>query len=166
VRPTGEVGRVGRVAVVGLHDPAAGAGGDLAVERRPVGRGGEHQGDEAAHGGVDDAGEVAGVAADDLAVAGGALGSCVGDVGAGEVGPLRFVLDADGVTAEVDGFDQGGADAAHRVGDEVAGLGVGDDGSLGDGGEHLGRVVARDLDVPAGPLGPGGLLGGGPHRQR
>ena len=74
---------------------------------------------------------MAGVAADDLAVAGGALGSGVLEVGSGEVGPRRLVLDPDGVTAQVDGFDEGRADPAHRVEHEVAGLGVGGDGAFG-----------------------------------
>jgi len=74
---------------------------------------------------------MASVAADHLAVAGRALRAGVGDVGAAQVGPLRLVLDADGVTAEMDRFDQGRADAGHRVQDQVAGLGVGGDGPLG-----------------------------------
>ena len=161
----GQVGRIGRVPVVGLGDALTRPGGDLAVQRRPVGRGGEHQGDEAAHGGVDDGREMPGVAADHLAVPGRPLGAGVGDVGPGQLGPLRLVLDADGVTAEVDGLDEGRADAGHRVEDQVAGLGVGGDGPGGDGGEHLGRVVPGDLDVAAGALGAGVALGGGPHRE-
>ena len=54
------------------------------------------------------------------------------------------------VAAEVDGLDQGGADAAHRVEDQVAGLAVGGDGLAGDGGQHLGRMGGRSGQVAAG----------------
>jgi hypothetical protein len=66
--------------------------------------------------------------------------------------------------AEVDGLDQGGADAAHRVEDQVAGLAVGGDGLAGDGREHLGWMGGRSGQVSAGSLAGGGLLGGWPHR--
>jgi hypothetical protein len=52
-------------------------------------------------------------------------------------------LDADAVAAEVDGLDQGGADAAHRVGDEVARGGVAGDRGGGDRRQHLSRVRQR-----------------------
>ena len=66
--------------------------------------------------------ELAGVTVDHLGVAGGAVAAGVGDVGGGEPRPPGLVLHAERVAAEVDGLDQGGADAAHRVGDQVAGL--------------------------------------------
>ena len=40
------------------------------------------------------------------------------------LGPVRFVLDPDRAPVRVEGFDEGGADPAHRVQHEVAGLGV------------------------------------------
>ena len=140
-----QVGRIGRVLVVGFGDALSRPGGDPAVERRPARRGGEHQGDQVAPRGVDDACAMASVAADHLAVAGRALRAGVGDVGAAQVGPLRLVLDADGVTAEMDRFDQGRADAGHRVQDQVAGLGVGGDGPLVDAPQHRGRRPGRVL---------------------
>jgi hypothetical protein len=57
----------------------------------------------------------------------GALGVGVGDVGVRDVGPAGLVLDADGVPAEVDDFDQGGGPAAGVVvgaGSGVVGLGI------------------------------------------
>src|ERR1019366_4278920 len=74
------------------------------------------------------AGEVGGVVAVavvvllDPAAAGAPAGA--GDVRGGDARPPGLVLDADGVAAQVDGLDQGGADAAHRVGDQVPGLAV------------------------------------------
>jgi hypothetical protein len=84
-----QVGRIGRVLVVGFGDALSRPGGDPAVERRPARRGGEYQGDQVAPRGVDDACAMASVAADHLAVAGRALGAGVGDVGAAQVGPLK-----------------------------------------------------------------------------
>ena len=83
--------------------------------------------------------QLAGVAVDDLRVGGVGLVGEV-EVGAGDVDPVRFVLDAQGAPAGVDGFDEGGADAAHRIQDEVAGCGVVGDGVAGEVGQHLGRV--------------------------
>jgi hypothetical protein len=40
----------------------------------------------------------------------------VGDAGGGDARPPWLVLGADGVAAEVDGFDEGGADAFPRAG--------------------------------------------------
>ena len=148
-----------------LRTPRSGRGGDPSVQRRPVGRGGKDQGDEPAHGRVDQTGDRSAVTADDLAVPGGALALGESEVGLSEVGPLGLVLDADGVAALVDGFDKGGADPAHRVDHGVAGLGVGGDRPGRDGGQHLGRVDAGDVEVPPGALGPGRSLGGGPDRQ-
>ena len=89
-----------------------------------------------------------------------------GDVRGGELRPPGLVLHADGVAAQVDGLDQGGADAAHRVGDQVPGLAVAGDRGGGDRGQHLGGVGGGGGQVPAAALGPGVLLGGRPHRQR
>ena len=110
-------------------------------------------------------GQLAGVAADHLGGPGRAVAAGVGDVGGGDAGPAVLVLDAEAVAAEVDGLDQGGADAAHRVGDQVPGLGVAGDRGGGDRGQHLGRVRGRFGQVPAAPLGAGVALGGRPHRQ-
>lgn len=57
----------------------------------------------------------AGFAADHFAVPGGAAGAGVVDVASGEVCPGRLVLDADGVTAEVDGLDEGRAGVSERI---------------------------------------------------
>ena len=73
----------------------------------------------AVHDRVDQAGDRPSIAADGFAVPGGAVPLRQGGVGVGVLGPLGFVLDADGVAALVDGFDQGGADPAHRVDDDV-----------------------------------------------
>jgi len=89
----------------------------------------------------------------------------MGDVGGGDLRPAVLVLDAEAVAAEVNRLDQGGADAAHRVGDQVPGLGVAGDRGRGDAGEHLGRVRSRGGQVPAAPLGTGVALGGRPDRQ-
>lgn len=139
----GEVGRVVAVAVVVFLDPAATVpllGADLAVHAGTVRRGGDHQCGPPGGAGRQEGGELAGVAADHLARADSTLAAGVGDVRGGDGGPAVLVLDADGVAAEVDCFDQGGADAAHGVGDQVAGAGVAGDGGGGDGGQHLGRV--------------------------
>ena len=118
------------------------------------------------HAGREQGGELAGVAAGHLRLAGRAVAAGVGDVRGGDVRPPRLVLDADGVAAEVDGLDQGGADAAHRVGDQVPGLAVAGDRGGGDRGQHLGRVGGGGGQVPAAALGAGVALGGRPHRQR
>ena len=161
----GEVGRVGAVAVVVLGHPAR-AGADVAVDARPVRRGGDHQ----RHPSLSPAGaslrELAGVAADHLGVPGGALPPGQRDPVGGDSGPAGLVLDADAVAAEVDGLDQGGADAAHRVGDQVARGGVAGDRGGGDGRQHLAWVGQRGRRVAAGALGAGVALRGGPHRQR
>ena len=77
--------------------------------------------------------EVAGVPGDDGGRPGGAEAAGVGDVGRGQRRPAGFEFDPDGIASQVDRLDQGGADAAHRVHDQVAGLGVGGDGLAGDG---------------------------------
>jgi hypothetical protein len=87
----------------------------------------------------------------------------VADVGVGDVRPRRFVLHTDGIAAGVHGLDQGGADAAHRVQDEIAGLGVMLDGVRGDGRQHAGRVLDRFGHVAAFALHGSGGLGGRPH---
>ena len=89
---------------------------------------------------------MAGVAADDLATPGcsGPFGQL--EVAPGQVGPAGFVFYADGVAALMDGFDQGGADPAHRVEHEVAGLGVGGYRLGGDGpGANVGRGVEYNV---------------------
>lgn len=88
-----------------------------------------------------------------------------GGVAACEVGPLGFVLDAEGAAVEVDGFDEGGADAAHRVKHEIAGAGIGGDGVGGDPREHLGGVGGRAGHVAALALRRGGGGSGVPHRE-
>ena len=87
------------------------------------------------------------------------------DVGVGDVGPAGLVLHANGVAAGVDGLDEGGADAAHRVEDQVAGFGVGLDGVGGDRRQHPRRVLDRVGYVAAAALGRSGLLGGDPDGQ-
>jgi hypothetical protein len=166
VAEVGEIGRVTRVAVIVLGDALTGAGGDLAVHRPPIGRGGQHQRGCPLQGGVEEVEELAGVAGMHLAGAGGAVGGGEAKIGAGQPRPAGLVLNPDGVAAQVGGFDQRGADPAHGVKDEVAGLGVGSDRLAGDGGQHLGRVGGRFGQVAAGALGGGGLLGGRPDRQR
>ena len=66
----------------------------------------------------------------------------------------------------VEGFDEGGADPAHRVQHQLAGLGVVGDGVRGDRGQHLGRVRGGLGHVAAVALGGGGGLRGRPHRGR
>ena len=96
------------------------------------------------------------------ACAGRAAAAGVGDVRGGDARPPGLVLDADGVAAEVDGLDQGGADAAHRVGDQVPGLAVAGDRGRGDRGQHLGRVGGGGGQVPAAALGAGVAAGRSP----
>ena len=143
----GEVGRVVAVAVVVLADPALRAapllGVDLPVDARAVGRRGDDQGGPPGHARRQQRGQQPGVAADHLGGPGRALAAGMGDVGGGERGPAVLVLDAEAVAAEVDGLDQGGADTAHRVGNQVPWLGVAPDRGGGDGGQHLGRVRGR-----------------------
>ena len=90
---------------------------------------------------VDDTWQVAGVAVDDFAVSGSTVLAGEAQIGGGELRPSRFVFDPDSVPAEVHRFDQGGADAAHGIQDQVAGLGVGGDRLAGDRGEHLGWML-------------------------
>ena len=89
----------------------------------------------------------------------------VGDVVAGQLRPGGFVFDADRMAAVVDGFDEGGAAAAHRVDDQVAGVGVGGDGLGGDGRQHFAGMGAAVGQVAAGALGLGGALPGQPHAR-
>src|SRR5581483_9107209 len=56
--------------------------------------------------------QLAGVADEHAGAAVCAVVVGVGDVGVGECGPARFELDPEGVPAEMDRFDDGGADAA------------------------------------------------------
>ena len=116
--------------------------------------------------GGQEGGELACVTADHLRGARGALAAGVGDVRGGELGPPGLVLHADGVAAQVDRLDQGGADAAHRVGDQVPRLAVAGDGGGGDRGQHLGGVGGGGGQVPAAALRAGVGLGGRPDRQR
>nr|WP_243859922.1 hypothetical protein [Amycolatopsis arida] len=109
---------------------------DLAVDAGPVGRGGHQQLDPPGVALGEVGQHLAGVADVDLAATGSAVVGGEGEVGVGDVGPPVFVLDAEGVAAFADGFDQGGADSAHGVEDEIAGGGVGVDGVAGDGGQH------------------------------
>jgi hypothetical protein len=119
----GQVPRVGVVAVpVGGLDHAGRGGADQPVHGGPVRRGGHHERDPAAQGGRDQVEKSGGVAADDHPAAGRALGASQGKVGGGDVGPSALELDADGVPAEVGGLEQGGADPAHWVEHEVAGV--------------------------------------------
>src|SRR5581483_2276127 len=83
-----------------------------------------------------------------------------------ECGPARFELDPEGVPAEMDRFDDGGADAAERIDDEIAGFGVVADGAVGEVGQHLARVPVRAGQVAAAPLLLACLLRAGPERER
>ncbi len=87
------------------------------------------------------------------------------EVGFGDVGPVRLVFDADRAATQVYGFNEGGADPAHRVEHEIAGLGVVGDGLCSDGGQHLGRVRGGLSCVAALALGGGSALRGRPHRH-
>jgi hypothetical protein len=101
------------VPVVDLADSAAvsGAGADVAVGGRPVGRRGEYERHVSAQPGGQQAGKQPGVGAPDLARAGGPGVFGVADVVGGQVRPAGLVLDANAVTAQMHGFDEGGADA-------------------------------------------------------
>jgi hypothetical protein len=88
-----------------------------------------------------------GVASDDLSIAGRSLGAGEGEIGSSDAGPPVLVLDADRVTPEVHGFDEGRADAAHRVDDEIAGLAVGGDAELVS--EEALKFAQRDQPPPA-----------------
>ena len=79
------------------------------------------------------------------------------------VGPTRLVLDPERARSGAEGFDEGGADPAHRVAHQLAGPGVGGDGVGGDRGQHLRRVRHRLGGVAAGALGAGGVLAGQPY---
>jgi hypothetical protein len=160
----GQVDGVAAVPAVVLAD-AAGLGPDLAVHAGAVRGRGDDQRYLPARRCRCELGELAGVAADDLAGAGGAVAAGMGDPGGGQFGPPRLVLDAEGVPAEVDGFDEGGADPAHRVSDQVARGAVGADRGGGDGGEHLAGVGGGGGQVPAAPLAAGILLCRRPDRQ-
>jgi hypothetical protein len=89
----------------------------------------------------------------------------VGEVGAGEVGPAGFALHAEPDPAEVGGFDQGGADAAHRVDDQAAGWGVLGGDAPRELGQHLAGVGGGLGQVAPGPLAVAGGLRAGPDRQ-
>jgi hypothetical protein len=65
------------------------------------------------------------------------------EVSAGEPRPALLELDAESVAAEADRLEQRGADAAHRVDDEVAGVAVGADRAPRQFGQHLARVALR-----------------------
>jgi hypothetical protein len=69
----------------------------------------------------------------------------VGEVGAGEVDPAGFQLDADRTAVECGGFDQGGADAAHGVDDQPSGWAVLGGQSAGQLGQHLAPGVCWRL---------------------
>lgn len=64
--------------------------------------------------------QVAGIAAQDAPGPLSALARCEIDVVDGQVNPLGFAVDADGLAAEVDCLHHGRADAAHRIDDQVA----------------------------------------------
>jgi hypothetical protein len=170
----GEVGRILAVAVVVLADASFRAtallGLDLAVDGRAVRRRGDDQRGPPGRARREQPGKQPGVAADHLGGPGRALAAGAGHVGGGEAGPAFLVLDAEAVAAEVDRLDQGGADAAHRVGDQVAGLGVAGDRGGGDGGQHLGaawrqrRAPRRLVTAPEGvPAPPGWAAPPGPQ---
>lgn len=59
------------------------------------------------------------------------------DVRRGEVGPALRQLDPDRVAIEADRLSDAGADAAHRVDDEVARIAVALDRTTREFGEHL-----------------------------
>lgn len=73
------------------------------------------------------------VAADRGRAAGRTLVGGMVDVGQGQVRPARLIIHADRVAARVDRLHQDGADAAHRIDDQVVGGGVALDGVPGDG---------------------------------
>src|SRR5437868_10947657 len=87
-------------------------------------------------------------------------------VAQGEVDEVGFVLHPGGVAAEVDGLDQGGADPAHRVDDQVTWLGEGIDDDGGDGRQHLAGVTHRLGCVATQALEPRGPLPGRQHRRQ
>jgi hypothetical protein len=97
------------------------------VDAGPVRRGGDYQRHIAAYLRGDKLTELAGVAADHLGLTGGALPPHQRDPLGGKRHPAGLILDADTVSAQVDGLGQGGADAAHRLGDQVARSGVAGD---------------------------------------
>jgi hypothetical protein len=100
-----EVAGIWGVGVVVLGDPLAGTGGDLPVDARTVGRGGQHQCDPSGQLGVQESGELAGVAGHDRGGPLRSVGAGMGGVGAGQLGPARLEFHADGVAAEVHGLD-------------------------------------------------------------
>jgi hypothetical protein len=109
--------------------------------------------------------EVGGIAADDRSPSGGTVTDRQGDVVVGDVRPAWLVFDADRVAVEVGGFDKGGADAAHRVEDQVAGPAVGGNRVRGDRRQHPRRMPHRLGHVAAAALSRAGALGSRPHRQ-
>jgi catechol 2,3-dioxygenase-like lactoylglutathione lyase family enzyme len=72
------------------------------VHAGTVGRGGDHQCRPPGGAGRQEGTQLAGVAADHLAGAGGAVAAGVGDVRRGDGGPAVLVLDADAVAAQVE----------------------------------------------------------------
>jgi hypothetical protein len=172
VADVGEVPAVEQVAVevVVLLHAAPGDDRHLPVGGRSVGRGGDHERGLPDEVGWEQRGQLAGVAVEHLGrVEDRRVGAVVAgevEVGTGDVDPVRLVLDADRAAPEMDGLDEGGADPAHRVQDEVPGARVVGDGVGGDGGQHLRRVRGRARGVAVAALAGGRLLRGGPHRQR
>nr|WP_240808600.1 hypothetical protein [Actinomadura geliboluensis] len=88
------------------------------------------------------------------------------EVAQGEVDEVGLVLHAGGVASEVDGLDQGGADAAHRVDHQVTGTGERTDDGGSDGRQHLAGVAHRLGRVASLALQPGRALSSRQHRRQ
>lgn len=80
--------------------------------------------------------------------------------------PAPLELDPDRTAAEMDRLDQGGADPAHRVCDQRAGVAVGLDRLARKRRQHLRRVMVRGRHVTAVPLPLARALRARPHGQR
>ena len=76
--------------------------------------------------------QLCGVACEDAGAAGRALVAGVADVRGRERGQARVGFDSDRTAAVADRFDEDAAGAADRIGDEVAGVGVGEDRAGGE----------------------------------
>ena len=86
-------------------------------------------------------------------MSGGALAAGQSEVRSGEGAPPRVDLDANSVTAGVDGLDQRGAGPGDRVEDQVSRSGVVLDECGGEIGRHPRRMGGGSGDVPSPPLG-------------
>lgn len=82
---------------------------------RSVRRTGDHERGLSEVFGGEQGGELAGVAVEHPTLVLDAVFVSEREVGAGDVDPVRFVLDADRASSAVQRFDKGGADSAHGV---------------------------------------------------